>query len=291
MMNFATVEKRGSLAALSRYAGAYLGSAALASQVIEASTGGTPPMDSAIMRFRDLHRVLIPLAMAAGGSASALDRLPPPERAALLLTTLEGFSYADVAIILQVSHAEVRRLVAGARERLKSADRHPLRIMILDLEPAGVRTLVEALCSLGHRVCGITDDAQAVRAILRRERADLLLAEAGGPNATEACDKAFQIGREHAIPVVFVTDDSVRLIERDAAPVLIVAKPFIPSTLAAVFDMVRSCAIAPTEGEEGGAGDAARGPHLRLAASPASWKTSPLSPPVSQQRHTRAVSA
>ena len=53
--------------------------------------------------------------------AAALDRLPDPQRAAVLLTALEGMSYDEVAGILRVPVGTVRSRLSRAREALRAA--------------------------------------------------------------------------------------------------------------------------------------------------------------------------
>lgn len=52
--------------------------------------------------------------------AAALDRLPDPQRAAVLLTALEGMSYDEVAGILRVPVGTVRSRLSRAREALRA---------------------------------------------------------------------------------------------------------------------------------------------------------------------------
>jgi RNA polymerase sigma-70 factor (ECF subfamily) len=52
---------------------------------------------------------------------TALDRLSPLERSALLLTTIEGWSYAELARVLGTSDGALRAAVSRARTKLEVA--------------------------------------------------------------------------------------------------------------------------------------------------------------------------
>ena len=52
-----------------------------------------------------------------GGVHHALSSLPPGDRAALLLVTLESFSYADAARVLRISRGALVQRLLGARAR------------------------------------------------------------------------------------------------------------------------------------------------------------------------------
>jgi RNA polymerase sigma-70 factor, ECF subfamily len=51
----------------------------------------------------------------------AIGRLTPLERTALILTAIEGWSYADVAGVLQTSEGALRAAVSRARDKLEVA--------------------------------------------------------------------------------------------------------------------------------------------------------------------------
>ena len=99
-----------------------------------------PPVDVRIWLLTLLHqhrrnpfRQIDPLAdrpqpemnSAALLSQSALERaiarLPEEQRAALLLVGLEGLSYSETAVVLQISLAAVRARLARGRENLRCA--------------------------------------------------------------------------------------------------------------------------------------------------------------------------
>jgi hypothetical protein len=225
-------------AALRRYAAAFCGSEIMAEHLVAASEPAEPSWNSRIAKFRRLHQVLLSADVVSTGGASALGRLPRLERAVMLLTALEGFTYTDIAAILDLDHAAVRRLLQAARERLNPADRGPVRVAILDQSPEDVRCLIEAVCSLGHRVCGVADDLPALRHVVQRETPDLVLAELVLNGDTSTLASMQEIGRDLGTTVVFVSDHGPSLIQRDGGPALVLDKPLLPSALAAILALV-----------------------------------------------------
>jgi len=228
--------------ALRRYAGAFAGSVAVADDLLAASETDEPVRNSRAARYRRLHQMLAVQKIASTGG-SALGRLPPLERAALLLTSLEGFSYATVADILDLDHAAVRSLLQAARQRLNPADQGPIRVAVLADASGDVRDVVETVCSLGHRICGIVADMAGMRDLVRRESPDLVLAEVTGLTLMQ------DLQREIRVPVVFLSNQAVRMIQRDGAPALVLAKPVLPSALAAILAVVlqRRTTARPSE--------------------------------------------
>lgn len=56
---------------------------------------------------------------ACGGQLSDFHRLPYPQRAVLLLVTIEDLPYSDVAQVLGIPVAQVMSLLTAGRERLR----------------------------------------------------------------------------------------------------------------------------------------------------------------------------
>jgi len=85
----------------------------------------------ALDRFRALRRRLLPVHREEPFDDSARDRwldvraameaLTPLERTALVLTTLEGWTYAEVAEALGGSTASLRAAVSRARDKLEAS--------------------------------------------------------------------------------------------------------------------------------------------------------------------------
>jgi len=82
-------------------------------------------------RFRALRRSLPPVASERPSDESVRDRwidvrqalgtLTPLERTALILTAIEGWSYADIADVLHTTDGALRAAVSRARDKLEVA--------------------------------------------------------------------------------------------------------------------------------------------------------------------------
>jgi len=82
-------------------------------------------------RYRTLRRRLAPLGSLPMIDASVLDRwldvkkaletLTPLERTALIQTAIEGWSYAELATVMQTTEGALRAAVSRAREKLEVA--------------------------------------------------------------------------------------------------------------------------------------------------------------------------
>jgi RNA polymerase sigma factor (sigma-70 family) len=72
-----------------------------------------------------------------------LEKLPPTERAAYVLSHAFDYSYARIAAILQVSEANARQLASRARKHLIADGRQPVR-------PAAQQRLLETLRVAAH---------------------------------------------------------------------------------------------------------------------------------------------
>lgn len=82
-------------------------------------------------RFRALRRRLTPPQSDAGLDESlrarwldvraALETLTPLERTALIVTAVDGWSYAEAAQVLQTTNGALRAAVSRARDKLEAA--------------------------------------------------------------------------------------------------------------------------------------------------------------------------
>jgi DNA-directed RNA polymerase specialized sigma24 family protein len=162
--------------------------------------------------------------------SQALATLGPAERDALLLTTMEGFSDAEAAAILETDPATLAQWVAIAREALRRLE--PARVLIIEdddlMAEAMARIVVNMGHSVVHRAVGEGDALLAARAgSPHLVLADIQLGAGGdGLNAAQA------IVAESPVPVIFVTGYPERLLTGEAPePAFVVSKPYREETL------------------------------------------------------------
>jgi len=161
---------------------------------------------------------------------SRLKALPPAERQALLLTTLEGFSVEQAAEILKVPEATAHDLVAEAWSQINQ--QMATSILIIEDEPVIALDIAGLVNDMGHSVVGVAASQSEAVQIARKAQPGLVLADidlgAGGSGLTAVKS----ILQSMTVPVIFVTAYPERLLTGERPePTYLVTKPFEPDTL------------------------------------------------------------
>lgn len=159
------------------------------------------------------------------GAQARLGVITPPARQALLLTTLEDFTVAEAAAILDREPAEIERLVA---EAIAEIDREQTTsVLIIEDEPLIAMQLEDLVAGLGHTVCGTAATRTQAREAVAETRPGLVLADiqlADGSSGLDAVDDILAAG---SMPVIFITAYPERLLTGDRPePTYLVTKPF-----------------------------------------------------------------
>lgn len=168
------------------------------------------------------------------GAQSRLSVITPPARQALLLTTLEEFSVAEAAEILDRSAAEIDAMVAEAiadieREQTTS-------VLIIEDEPLIAMQLEDLVTGLGHTVSGTAATRTQAREAVAQAMPGLVLADiqlADGSSGLDAVDDILALA---SMPVIFITAYPERLLTGDRPePTYLVTKPFQEATVRAAI--------------------------------------------------------
>lgn len=167
---------------------------------------------------------------AGMGLRQAVQRLPSPEREALLLATIAGLDRGAIGRILGLSEAAVGHRLLAARERLRRAV--ALRVLVIEDEPLIALSIAQVLARMGHEVCGV---AGSHGEALRRDRESdpgLILADVRLRGGEDGLRTVRAIVARRRVPVVFVTGQ-VQPLPTDGAlaTAVVVAKPFAARTL------------------------------------------------------------
>lgn len=177
--------------------------------------------DSAIVAFPN---------PAGAPLSQALATLAPPERDALLLTTLEGFSDIEAATILETTEGTVQTWAANARDILRRLE--PARVLIVEDDDLMAEAMMRIVANMGHSVVWrAASEAEALDGAKQTSPhlvlADIQLGVGGdGLNAAQA------IVANSPVPVIFVTGFPERLLTGDAPePAFVVSKPYREETL------------------------------------------------------------
>lgn len=168
------------------------------------------------------------------GAQSRLGLVTPLNRQALLLTTLEDFSAAEAAQIMELEAQDIENLVA---EAVSEIDREQATsVLIIEDEPLIAMQLEDLVTSLGHEVYGTAATRTQAQEIVANGTPGLVLADiqlADGSSGLDAVDDILAIG---SVPVIFITAFPERLLTGDRPePTYLVTKPFDERTVRAAI--------------------------------------------------------
>ncbi|MCX7566578.1 response regulator [Sulfitobacter sp. F26169L] len=226
---------------LRRYARALTGSQTsgdtFAAAALEAILADRSVLDGTDVKT-GLFRVLYGIWSSAGapveeGESGArakaqkhLAKLTNNSREALLLYTIEGFTYGSIAQIIGVETAEAEELVAIARREM--ADSVMGSVMIIEDEAIIAMDIESIVADMGHRVTGIARTRDEAVSLGRADVPDLILADiqlADNSSGIDAVnDLLTELGQR---PVIFITAFPERLLTGDKPePAFLISKPY-----------------------------------------------------------------
>ena len=124
--------------------------------------------------FKTFHRIwnsemIAPLE--SRGRSGVIAQFPVKRRQSLLLATVEGFTFADVGVILGMSQDDVRQHVQAARSAIEDA--LSARVLIIEDESIIALHIKQIVESLGHETIAIVRTRAEAVAKARDERPDL----------------------------------------------------------------------------------------------------------------------
>ncbi|MEP2640689.1 response regulator [Roseobacter sp.] len=155
-----------------------------------------------------------------------LARLTANSREALLLHSVEGFGFGDIAKIINVDQSEAEDLVQIARREM--ADAVSGSMMIIEDEAIIAMDLENIVSDMGHRVTGIARTRDEAVALGAADTPDLVLADiqlADNSSGIDAVnDLMANLGDR---PVIFITAFPERLLTGDKhEPAFLISKPY-----------------------------------------------------------------
>jgi CheY-like chemotaxis protein len=162
-----------------------------------------------------------------------LDAITPLPRQAFLLTSMEGFSVAQTADILEQSRAVVTELLNQAGQEI--GDLVSTDVLIIEDEPLIAMDLESLVENLGHHVVGIARTHKEAVAAARAKHPGLVLADIQLADGSSGIDAVNEILRGFTVPVIFITAFPERLLTGlRPEPTFLIAKPFETNTVRAV---------------------------------------------------------
>ena len=159
-----------------------------------------------------------------------LEALTPERRQALLLTTMEGFSVAEAAVILNVDVAALEKMVDAAIEEIVT--QQPTLVLIIEDEPVISLDLCSIVTEMGHTVAAVAATRAEAVAAAHRSPPGLVLADIQLADNSSGIDAVRDILQSMSAPVIFITAYPERLLTGERPePTFLVTKPFVPETI------------------------------------------------------------
>ena len=155
-----------------------------------------------------------------------LASLTSNSREALLLHTIEGFSFSEIASIIGVDQPEAEVLVSIARQEM--ADSTAGSVLIIEDEAIIAMDIESIVAEMGHRITGIARTREEAVKLGKADVPDLILADiqlADNSSGIDAVnDLLADLGQR---PVIFITAFPERLLTGDKPePAFLISKPY-----------------------------------------------------------------
>ena len=163
-----------------------------------------------------------------------LSTITPTHRQALLLTTLEDFSFEEAARILDLPVDAVEDQVAQAIAEIEGES--TTNVLIIEDEPLISMQLEGLVTDLGHVVIGTATTRTQALEMFAQNPAGLVLADiqlADGSSGIDAVEDLLKFGD---VPVIFITAYPEKLLTGERPePTYLVTKPFQEATVRAAI--------------------------------------------------------
>ena len=155
-----------------------------------------------------------------------LSSLTNNSREALLLHTIEGFSYGEIAKIIGVDEDEADELIQIAHREM--ADSTSGSVMIIEDEAIIAMDIESIVAEMGHRVTGIARTRDEAVRLGKADVPDLILADIQLADNSSGIDAVNDLLNELGMrPVIFITAFPERLLTGDKPePAFLISKPY-----------------------------------------------------------------
>ncbi len=165
--------------------------------------------------------------------ARNLEAIAPLPRQAFLLTSVEGFTPHQAALILDRDAPAIGVLIEQAGREI--ADQVATDVLIIEDEPIISMDLVGIAEGLGHRVTGRARTHKEAIAAIERAMPGLVLADIQLADGSSGLNAVNEILARTELPVVFITAYPERLLTGERPePTFLLTKPFDANMVKAV---------------------------------------------------------
>ncbi len=163
-----------------------------------------------------------------------LAELTPRARQAFLLATVEQFSLADTAKILDIGEEEASALIDEAGREI--AEQVATDVLIIEDEPIIAMDLEQLVLSLGHRVQAIARTRKQAVDAVTKGYPGIVLADIQLADGSSGIDAVNDLLQSFEVPVIFITAYPERLLTGDRPePAFLITKPFQPEMVKAII--------------------------------------------------------
>ena len=170
-------------------------------------------------------------------AARSLAALTPKARQAFLLVSVEEFSKAEAAQILDASPARIEQLLKEAGSEISR--QIATDVLIIEDEPLIAIDLQRLLTDLGHRVTSVARSHKDAVKAAASKRPGLVLADIRLEGGSSGLDAVNEMLQSFTVPVVFITAYPEELMTgRRPEPTFLITKPFRDDAVKAIISQV-----------------------------------------------------
>lgn len=152
--------------------------------------------------------------------------LTPGSREVLLLHSIEGFTQAEIAAIMEIDTNSVSKLHEKALDEMNATIAG--RVMIIEDEAIIAMDIAAIVREMGHEVTGIASTRTEAIALAESDQPDLILADIQLADKSSGIDAVNDIlARFEDMPVIFITAFPERLLTGERPePAFLITKPY-----------------------------------------------------------------
>ena len=153
-------------------------------------------------------------------------KLTPNTREALLLRTVEEFSLADTAAIMDLPEPEAAELVEIANREMQ--DSISGKVLVIEDEAIIAMDIQSIVADMGHQITGVARTRSGAVELGKKDRPDLILADVQLADDSSGIDAVNDLLAHFGdIPVIFITAFPERLLTGEKPePAFIISKPY-----------------------------------------------------------------
>ena len=162
-----------------------------------------------------------------------LESITPLPRQAFLLSSVEGFSLPEIALILNVGESEIEALIDQAGREI--ATQVATDVLVIEDEPMIAMDLESIVEGLGHRVLGVARTRTEALNAIEKSMPGLVLADIQLADGSSGLDAVNEMLASFEVPVIFITAYPDRLLTGERPePAFLITKPYQPDTVKAI---------------------------------------------------------